>query len=79
MPHPWSPVLELKNAIAGCAFRIAPERESELAELRDENNLTLILVDEPGFKIRVRSAEREITIDVAALKFLWARAHAQNA
>ena len=79
MHHPRSPVLELENAVAGCAFRIAPERESELAELRDVNNLTLTLVDELGFNIRVRLAEREIMINVAALEFLWASAHAQSA
>lgn len=76
MSHPRSPVLELENAIAGCAFRIAPERASELAELLDLNKLTLALVDEPGFNIRVRLLEREVMINVAALEFLWASAHA---
>lgn len=76
MNHPRSPVLELENAIAGCAFRIAPERENELAELRDVHNLTISLVDEPGFNIRVRLPEREVVINVAALEFLWASAHA---
>ena len=71
-----SPILELKNAIAGCAFRIAPERASELAELRDLNNLTITLVDEPGFNIRVRLPTHEVIINVAALEFLWASAHA---
>lgn len=76
MSHPRSPVLELENAIAGCAFRIAPERENELAELRDVNNLTIALVDEPGFNIRVRLPEREVVMNIAALEFLWASAHA---
>lgn len=51
MTHLRSPILDLQNAIAGCAFRIAPERETELAELRDLMNLTLALVDEDGFSI----------------------------
>lgn len=76
MSHARSPVLELENAIAGCAFRIAPERENELAELRDAHNLTIALVDEPGFNVRVRLLEREVVINVAALEFLWASAHA---
>lgn len=76
MNHRRSPILELRNAIAGCAFRIAPERDSELAELRDLCNLTVTLVDEPGFNIRVSLLERKIMINIAALEFLWASVHA---
>lgn len=76
MSHSRSPILELENAIASCAFRIAPEREKELAELRDLKNLTLTLEDAPGFNIRVRLPEHEVVINVAALEFLWASAHA---
>ncbi len=71
-----SPILELENAIAGCAFRIAPEREDELAELCDVKNLTITLVDESGFSIRVRLPENEVVINVASLEFLWASTHA---
>jgi hypothetical protein len=76
MSHLRSPILDLQNAIAGCAFRIAPERENELAKLRDLTNLTLALVDEAGFSIRVRLPEHEVVVNIAALEFLWASAHA---
>ena len=53
MHHPRSPIFELENAIAGWTFRVAPERENQLAKLRDVNNLSLVLVNEPRFNIRV--------------------------
>jgi putative addiction module component (TIGR02574 family) len=40
------------------------------------HTLTLSLVDEPKFNVRVRLREREVVISVAALEYLWASAHA---
>lgn len=74
--HHRSPILELEDAIAECAFRIAPERGNELSELCDEKNLTIALVDESGFSFRVRLPENEVVLNVAALEFLWASTHA---
>lgn len=71
-----SPVLELEAAIAACPFRIAPERERELATLCDLNDLTICLSDESAFNVRIRLDTREIVIGVAALEFLWASAYA---
>lgn len=76
MSHSRSPILTLENAIAGSAFRIAPERESELAEWRDLNGLAIVLADSPNLNISVCLSKREITINIASLEFLWASAHA---
>lgn len=77
MNAPRSPILTLENAIAGCAFRIAPERNHELAEFRDSRHIKLSLVDERDFNIRVLLDKNEVIIGIAALEFLWASCHAQ--
>jgi len=71
-----SPILHLETAIGGCAFRIAPERGSELGEFRDFKNITMSIVDEPGFDIRVLIDKHQIVMGIAALEFLWASSHA---
>lgn len=76
MNYVRSPILSLENAIASSAFRIAPELENELAEVRDQNNLSFSLVDEPGFSLRVLLMEGEVIINIAALEYLWASVHA---
>lgn len=76
MPHPRSPVLDLENAIAGAAFRIAPEKEKELADFRDLQGVSLSLADGPAFLFNVNPTSREISTNVATLEFLWCSAHA---
>lgn len=76
MSHPRSPVLNLENAIAGAAFRIAPEKEKELAEFRDQQGVSLALADGPGFVFNVNLKSREISTNVATLEFLWCSSHA---
>jgi hypothetical protein len=71
-----SPVLRLKNAIAGAAFRIAPEKEEELAEFRDAHGVSLALEDGSGFRFNVKLTSREVSTNVATLEYLWASAHA---
>jgi Peptidase U49 len=67
-----SPIFALEEAIAGCAFKIAPEREQELAKLRDLHQIVLQPVDERGFGIRVNPASGVVTLPVASLEYLWA-------
>jgi hypothetical protein len=67
-----SPIFALERAIAGCAFKIAPEREQELAKLRDRHQIVLQPVDERGFGIRVNPASGVVTLPVASLEYLWA-------
>lgn len=76
MCHLRSPILSLRNAIASSAFRIAPERNSELAQWNDSNNLKLVLVDSPHFNISVCLSKLEVTINIASLEYLWASIHA---
>ena len=70
-----SPIITLKNAIAGSAFRIAPEMERELALWRDQSGVSLVLSDDVGFNVYVDLDTKEVTIPVASLEFLWAAAH----
>src|SRR5258708_10655236 len=76
MSHPRSPVLTLENAIAGAAFRIAPEKERELAVFRDLERVSLALKDGPGFMFNVNLKSHEIATNIATLEFLWSSAHA---
>jgi hypothetical protein len=71
-----SPIVSLENAIAAAAFRIAPEREAELGELRDNFELSFTFDDGPGFQFWVGTTSREITTTIASLEFLWASSHA---
>lgn len=76
MSHPRSPVLNLQNAIAGAAFRIAPEREGELANFRDSRGVSLALTDGPGFFFNTIPGSPDISTNIASLEFLWCSAHA---
>jgi len=71
-----SPILNLENAIAASAFRIAPERASELARKSDLKTFSLALSNDKGFRVRVNTQSHEATLPIAALEFLWCCAHA---
>jgi len=66
-----SPIFFLERAIAGCAFAIAPERQEELAKLRDSHQIILQPVDEPHFGIRVDPESGVVKLPVASLEYLW--------
>jgi hypothetical protein len=76
MAHKRSPVELLMGAIAGAPFKIAPEREQELAELRDELGTGITIEDRPGFVFNVNLQTHEITTSVATLEYLWCSTYA---
>jgi len=71
-----SPVLQMWMSIAGAPFRIAPERESELADWDNESGFEMVLVDEPLFGIRVNTTTAVCTVPIASLEHLWVCAYA---
>lgn len=71
-----SPIIALQNSIAASAFRIAPEREAELDNIRDDFGLSFTLLDGPKFQFWVGTSSKEITTTIASLEFLWASTHA---
>jgi hypothetical protein len=58
--------------LRGCAFNIAPERQEELAKLRDRHKIVLQPVDEPNSGIRVDPVSGVVKLPVASLEYLWA-------
>jgi Peptidase U49 len=72
-----SPVFLLEREIASSAFTIAPEREEELAKLRDRHKIVLQTVDndELVFGVRVDPITGLITLPTSALEYTWACAH----
>jgi hypothetical protein len=70
-----SPIILLETAIAGAAFLIAPERESELKVLDEVHKFVLVPTDEKGFAIRVNTKTHEVILPVAALEYIWCCAH----
>lgn len=70
-----SPICNLNNQIAGAPFTSAPEKEPLCVIQRDEFRITIVLVDERNFGIRVRKGENgdpEIVLPIASLEYLWA-------
>lgn len=74
-----SPILLLDAYIAGAPFNVAPEKADLCAKQRDDHEIECVLVDEPGFGIRVRRSAggkgHEIILPIAALEYLWAFSH----
>jgi hypothetical protein len=74
-----SPISLLENQINSAPLNIAPEKADLCAQYINENNITIALVDEPGFGIRVRLCANtqmpEIVLPVASLEYLWAFSH----
>lgn len=71
-----SPIVLLQDLIAGVPFRISPEREGELKEFLDRENISLAIEDGPGFRFEVNLNDGTVTTNVASLEFLWASTHA---
>lgn len=69
-----SPICLLENQINSAPLKVAPEKASLCAQHIDDNNITLDLVDEPGFGIRVRlcadTQTPEIVLPIASLEYL---------
>lgn len=74
-----SPIINLQNQILDTPFAVAPEKACLCKKYRDENKIVITLVDEIGFRIRVKpSADNdtiEIILPIAALEYLWAFSH----
>ena len=70
-----SPITLLQTAIAGSAFRVAPERADELKELDDLHNFALVLTDEKGFAFRINTQTHEVMLPIAALEYIWCCAY----
>lgn len=74
-----SPILLLADQIAGAPFNVAPEKANLCARHRDDHKIECVIVDEPGFGIRIRrnsdSKGHEIVLPIAALEYLWAFSH----
>lgn len=71
-----SPILTLRDQIAASAFKIAPEREGELDQVRIDENLGLLLVNQPGFTFSVNTISHEMKTSIATLEYLWCSIHA---
>jgi hypothetical protein len=74
-----SPIIHLQNQIAGAPFNVAPERACACKKYRDQNKIDFVLVDEIGFRVRVRHCAQsqtiEIVLPIASLEYLWAFSH----
>lgn len=74
-----SPIIHLKNQIAGAPFNVAPERACACKQYRDQNKIDFVVVDEIGFRVRVRPCAQsqtiEIVLPIASLEYLWAFSH----
>lgn len=70
-----SPIFHLETAMAGCAFNIAPEHNSELVKVRDARKVILEVTDETSFAFRVDTENGNVTIPVAAVEYLWSCAY----
>lgn len=75
-PSDRSPILQLESDIARSVYRIAPEREDELAAEVQAHNISLVITDDRGLSIRVDPCTGDITVPIAALEYVWACAHA---
>lgn len=78
MSHAISPILRLKTAIAAAPFRIAPEREAELADWIQKAGSVLDISSDPGFRFSVGTESKTIRTSVATLEYLWASAYAHH-
>lgn len=73
-----SPICHLEKQIAAAPFSIAPEKERICEKHKDEFQISISLVDERLFGIRVRLDEQstpEVVLPIAALEYLWAFSH----
>ena len=66
-----SPICHLESSVAGVAFNIAPECETDLVALRTKYGFVIELVDRKGFDIGIDVTKGVITLPVAALEYLW--------
>ncbi len=67
-----SPICNLEESIAGVTFRIAPEKETECQEHRDNYGVSIDLIDDSEFSIRVNLSSNTIMLPIASLEYLWA-------
>lgn len=70
-----SPICKLEESIAGVAFKIAPEKENECARYRDQFGISIELIDDKDFSIRVNLSTKIIKLPIASLEYLWAFSH----
>ncbi|MBU3563840.1 integrase [Polynucleobacter sp. Tro8-14-1] len=74
-----SPICLLEFQIAGALFNVAPEKEIQCIQHRDDYQFDLVFVDEKKFGIRVRfnedDAHPEIVLPISSLEYLWAFSH----
>jgi len=69
-----SPIIHLQNQTAGAPFNVPPERACACKQYRDHNKIDFVLVDEIGFRVRVRPCAQnqtiEIVLPIASLEYL---------
>lgn len=70
-----SPINELRAAIAGAPFKIAPERKRELWSRVESEGVSLELFDRKGWTFHVYTQRKEIQASFATLEYLWATSH----
>jgi hypothetical protein len=66
-----SPICNLENSIAGVAFNIAPEKETQCRYYRDIYGISIVLIDDADFSIRVNISTKAIILPIASLEYLW--------
>ncbi|MDA3821683.1 MAG: phage exclusion protein Lit family protein [Bacteroidales bacterium] len=66
-----SPICNLEESIAGVASKIAPEKENECAKYRDRYGISIDLIDDNEFSIRVNLSSKTIILPFASLEYLW--------
>lgn len=67
-----SPICNIEESISGVAFKIAPEKETECAKNRDEHDISIDLIDDTKFSIRVNLSSNTIILPIASLEYIWA-------
>jgi hypothetical protein len=71
--HFLSPAVPLIGAVPHALGRVAPEYENEIAALLDD--LTIEVIDDPGFICRASSEGRWIRVSAGVLEVLWCQAY----
>ncbi len=66
-----SPICNLENAISGVAFNIAPEKEARCKHNQDIYGISIDLIDDTDFSIRVKISTKTIILPIASLEYLW--------
>lgn len=74
-----SPILALTDWIASSPYRIAPEKEAQLAPFLKNTRTVLTITPGPGFTAEVdvtTTTPHQLSLSVPALELLWTAAHA---